>query len=100
MYGTVAKLKVKPGSEPLVEAWLQATNSAIRGRGLVSTTIFRSDDDPQICWLSVIFESEESYRANAESSGQHQRYIRLRSCLEEDPEWHDGAVWLQITRDG
>ena len=32
------------------------------------------------------------YRANAESENQHARYIRLRSILEGDPEWHDGEV--------
>jgi heme-degrading monooxygenase HmoA len=93
MYGTVAKLKVKRGSEPLLEAWFDGMIQAISEKGHVSTTIIRSDEDPQLCWLTVIFDSEESYKANAESPSQNDRYIRLRSCLEEDPEWHDGIVW-------
>jgi quinol monooxygenase YgiN len=93
MYGTVARMQLKPGAAPLFEAWFEGIVNAIKPQGMVSTTIFRTDDDPNVCWLSVIFESKEAYEANAASPNQNDRYVRLRSCLEADPEWHDGEVW-------
>lgn len=97
MYGTVAKMRVKPGSEPLLEAWMDGFGKAITGKGWISTTIYRSDEDPQLCWMTVLFEDRESYHANAQSPGQDSRYRRLRSCLEADPEWHDGEIWTHLT---
>ena len=105
MYGTVAKLRVKPGSEPLLEAWMASFADNLRRDtidgpavlGFISSTIYRSDEDPQVYWMAVLFESREAYRANAESPNMDARYRRFRSCLEADPEWHDGEVSKHIT---
>lgn len=95
MYGTIAKMRVKPGAEPLLNAWMEGFNRAIRDAGWLSSTIYQSDEDPHIYWMSTVFTSREAYRANAESPKQDARYRRLRSCLESDPEWHDGGVIMQ-----
>jgi len=97
MYGTVARMRLKQGAEPLVQAWLDGMANAIRDKGWVSTTLYRSDEDPQVFWMAVMFESKEAYHANAESPHQGERFQRLRSCLEEDPEWNDGEVWAHRT---
>ena len=87
-------MRLAPGAEPTLKAHIEAMQ-ALRVSGHVSTTIYRSDDDPQELWMSVVFESGEAYRANAESETQGLRYQRLRSILEADPEWHDGEVIAQ-----
>ena len=66
----------------------------------LTATFFRSDEDPQTCWMVAVFESREAYRANAERPNQDVRYRLMRSCLEEDPEWHDGEVWRQLAAEG
>ncbi len=65
--------------------------------GVVSTTFYRSREDPRVVWASTVFESEEAYRKNAESPEQHRRWQQLRSILEVDIEWHDGDVMLHGT---
>ena len=35
MYGTIAKMRVKPGAEALLNAWMDGFNRAIREAGLV-----------------------------------------------------------------
>ena len=92
MYGTVARMRITPGSEAALQVNLEAFQDALPSSGFVSSTVYRSDDDPLEVWLSVIFESRNAYRANAESENQNARYIRLRSILDDDPEWHDGEV--------
>ena len=96
MYGTIARMRLRPGAEPLLRAWMDSFTDPVRDHGWLSTTIFRSDGDPLEWWLVVVFASKEAYRANAESPNQDARYHRLRSCLEADPEWHDSEVALQM----
>jgi heme-degrading monooxygenase HmoA len=98
MYGTIARLRITPGSEAMLQVSLEAFQDKDPSSGFVSWTFYRSDDDPLEVWLSVVFESRDAYRANAESESQHARFIRLRSILEDDPEWHDGEVLHRSVR--
>jgi len=90
MFGTVAKMKVKPVGDAALIAWGNALTKMIPG--LLNSTIFKDRNEPHILWLSVVFETEEAYRKNAESPEQHRRWQQMRSALEEDIEWHDGDV--------
>lgn len=91
MYGTVARLTAKPGSrEALDEISRQVQDD--KPPGLLASYIYQMDSDPNEYYLAVVFESRESYRANAESPEQHARYEKWRAQLQADPEWHDGEV--------
>ncbi len=97
MFGTVARMQALPGGEAMLVAWTKALTLNIRG--MVHSTVYRSAAEPDVLWLTVVFESEEAYRANAESPEQHRRWQQMRSALAADPEWHDGHV-VAFTRDG
>ena len=104
MFGTVARLRVKPGAEALLMAQARALRpdnspGSPRMQGWVSTTVYRSQRDPQELWLAVIFTDEAAYRANAALESQHQWYLRLRGCLEADPEWIDGDVLISVANE-
>ena len=91
MYGTVARLRIKPGMEAqLLEFGSQSQVAAIPG--FTSNIVYRMDADPTVYYLVVVFESKEAYLANAASPGQDARYRQLRAMLESDPEWNDGEV--------
>ena len=94
MYGTIARLRAKAGSE---DALQKLNDEYAQGGipGLVSEVVFRSDADPREYWLAVVFESREAYRKNAESPEQDARYQELRALLDDDPEWHDGETVSQ-----
>ena len=90
MYGTVARLRVKPGKEAeLLRLGQQGTEEV---PGAVFHHVYRTDGDPQEYYLVVGFESEQAYRANAQSPEQHRRYEAYRALLTADPEWHDGEI--------
>jgi len=95
MFGTVAKMRLKPGGETLLMAWSQALMGNIKGH--VSTTVYRSTEDPLVMWMVVVFEDEESYRANAESPEQYRRWQQMRSVVDGDIEWNDGHVLMHGT---
>jgi quinol monooxygenase YgiN len=90
MYGTIARLTIKPGKLEELKQLGQEMSAQIPG--LVSEYVFRTDANPDELYLVVIFESEQAYRDNASSPEQHTRYEQYRSLLAADPEWHDGHV--------
>ncbi len=91
MFGTVARLKVKPGAEKqLIE--MSQDESSLNIHGYIGQYVYHMDSDPKEYYLVVLFESREAYFANADSPEQNARYQKFRSMLEADPEWHDGDV--------
>ena len=97
MYGTIARMRIKPGAEALFDAQMKALGGTTLGdQGWVSTMIYRSDADPREVWMVVAFESREAYHANAERPNQDMHYRLMRGALEAEPEWHDGEIVAQI----
>ena len=96
MYGTVARIRIRPGVEAELERL--SREQAPHTEGFRFQHVFRLDDDPQTAYLVVGFDSKEAYRANAASPEQHARYEAYRALLEEDPEWHDGEIAFSVQR--
>jgi quinol monooxygenase YgiN len=91
MYGTVARMRLKPGTEAkLKEDMAQYDNLKIPG--FVSTTIYRMDNDPSEVYMAVVFKDKASYVANARDPKQDERFKKMRASLQADPEWHDGEI--------
>jgi len=95
MYGTVARLQLKPGKEADLKQEMSKYPS-LKIPGFVSTLVYRMDRDANECYLAVAFKDKESYVANARDPKQDERYRQLRALLSADPEWHDGEiVWTE-----
>ncbi|HEV2954073.1 MAG TPA: antibiotic biosynthesis monooxygenase family protein [Candidatus Dormibacteraeota bacterium] len=90
-YGTVARYKLKAGQEDAFLAKMASFESS-PPPGWFYTTLFRSTGDPNEIWMSTVFESEEAYKANAQSPEMDKMYRALLEDLESEPEWHDGHV--------
>jgi quinol monooxygenase YgiN len=90
MYGTVAKIRIKPGAEAELERLSRGQIPQIAG--FEFEHVFVSDEDPQEAWMVVGFTDKASYQANAESPEQHQRYLEYVKLFEGEPEWHDGEI--------
>ena len=91
MYGTIARMRLKAGAEPQLQAFMRAFEH-LDVHGYVGSMVYRMDTDANEYYLVVQFEDRESYRANAESPEQDARYRAMLELLEGEPEWHDGAV--------
>jgi len=91
MYGTVAKMRVKPGKlEELKQlmAGPEMTNIA----GLVNTTVYQLDADANSLIMAVTFTDKDAYTKNANSPEMSARYEKYVALLEGPPEWNDGEV--------
>lgn len=91
MYGTVARMRLKPGMEDQLMAQLRQYDQ-LQVPGFVHTYIYRMDADPRDLYMAVIFESKAAYTANAQSPEQDTRYRQMLDTLEGPPEWHDGEI--------
>jgi quinol monooxygenase YgiN len=90
MYGTIARLRVKPGKLDELRRFGEAQGN--RPLGLAFQHVYQSDADPNEVWLAVGFESREVYHQNARSPEQAARYAAYRALLDADPEWHVGEI--------
>lgn len=90
MYGTVAKMRVKPGGREKLSSW--SPDGDARDSGAVAVYAFQMDQDPNEIYTVAIFKSKEAYVANAESPEQDARYRQMLQWLEGEPEWHDGEI--------
>jgi|SRR5690348_13156731 quinol monooxygenase YgiN len=91
MYGTVARMRIKPGLAEAAHAFMQQSESR-PVPGAVAVYLYQMDADPNEIYMAVVFDSKESYRANADSPEQDAEYRQLLSFLDGPPEWHDGEI--------
>ncbi len=94
MYGTIARMRLKPDAEPQFRN-LMKEYEGLSVPGYVRSTVYKMDGDSNEYYLAVAFEDRDSYRANAESPEQDERYRKMAALLEGEPEWHDGEIVYQ-----
>ncbi|MGE5642550.1 MAG: putative quinol monooxygenase [Byssovorax cruenta] len=91
MYGTIAHFRIKPGMrEEFIKTMDSFDDTIIPGWR--ADYHFQMDKDPDEFYLVAIFEDKETYLANADSPTQHEQYLKFRSFLVDEPEWHDGFI--------
>jgi len=91
MYGTVARMRIKPGMEAQLRQLSREFEEA-NIPGYLFEYVYRLDSGGNEYLVVAGFESREAYRANAEDPKQHARYLQYRALLEADPEWSDGEI--------
>lgn len=92
MYGTIARMKIKAGHEAAFSALAEQWAAERVHNGLVAQFAYQLDQDPHTLMLVVMFQDEASYKANAASPEQHQRFLTFMQHLEGEPEWMDGKI--------
>ena len=91
MYGTIAHIRIKPGTrDEFIQAMDSFGDAVIPG--WMADYYFQMDRDSDEFYLVAIFKDRETYGANADSQEQHERYLKFRSLLVDDPEWNDGSI--------
>jgi quinol monooxygenase YgiN len=93
MFGTIFRMRPKLGVEMAIEDLMRREE---RGRprpaGFVAGYLFRPRLRPGELIGVAVFESEASYRKNADDPEQDRWYRQLRELLVADPEWNDGDI--------
>lgn len=91
MYGTIAHFRIRPGTrDEFIKAMDSFGDAVIPG--WMADYYFQTNRDSDEFYLVAIFKDRETYQANADSPQQHERYLKFRSFLVDDPTWNDGVV--------
>ena len=96
MFGTIAKMKLKPGSYEKMQDTMKGFEDR-QVKGFLFNAVYRSKADPNEVWLAVGFEDEATYRANANDPQTDQMAKAYQQLLAAAPEWHDGEI-VSMTR--
>jgi quinol monooxygenase YgiN len=96
MFGTIAKMKLKPGSYEKMQDTMKGFEER-PVKGFLFNAVYRSQSDPNEVWLVVGFEDEATYRANADDPQTDQMAQAYQQMLAAPPEWHDGEI-VSMTR--
>jgi quinol monooxygenase YgiN len=91
MYGTIARLKARPGTEADLIA-LSGDGNGPNADGYLFHHVYRLDSGNDEYMLVVGFRDKASYVTNANSPEQNEFYEKFRALLVSDPEWHDGEI--------
>jgi quinol monooxygenase YgiN len=91
MYGTVARIKIKPGTFEKFQAWSEEQSQA-SSDGAVAVTVFQTNEDPDQLYMVVVFKDEESYYANADRPETNANYEKMAQYFADEPQWYDGEV--------
>ena len=89
MYGTIFRMKVKPGEQGNAISHFK-DRSPQDIKGAIAVYLLQPETQDNELVGVAIFEDKAAYIANANDSVQHEIFTKLRSCLSEDPEWTDG----------
>jgi quinol monooxygenase YgiN len=89
MYGTVAKIMVKPGRLNDLKKVFETAHTEV---GSVAGYVYQMDADPNTLYLAVVFESEQAYKANADLPETNADFEKMMQFLVTEPEWHDGTI--------
>lgn len=94
MYGTVARIRPKPGRIEDIIALMQEWERDYKPRvdGAMAGYLYRLDAKPNELIMCAVFRDRASYKANADSQDQDKWFRRFRELLETDPVWEDGEV--------
>ena len=100
MWAQLQKLSSQPEREAdLLSAFEQLRAIEQAGSGLVRTTVMRSQADPTVMYVLVVFASEEQARAREQDPRRQEGLVRLRATmgdvLDGPPEFFD----LNVVRD-
>ena len=91
MYGTIFKMKVKPGHEDQLLTILDSTETPPDG----GVAWFLMIPDSENEWIGVaVFDSKESHLANANNPQQHEMFLKMMEHLESEPTWTDGEYLI------
>ena len=91
MYGTVARLRLKPGMMGKLREFA-AYEDGIKIPGHTGTIVYQLDSDANDVIMVILFENKDAYAKNAESPEQDARYQRFVALLDGAPEWNDGEI--------
>ena len=89
MWAQLIKARVKPGREDEIRQLQEGLEARSRtgDTGWLRSINLQGQDDPQVYYSLVFFESEQKARQNESTAEQQELVRRLQDCFEGRPEF-------------
>ena len=99
MWAQLMKVRSKPDRDAELKALFEQVRAAEQpDSGLVRTTVMRSDHDPDVVYVLVVFESEEKARAREQDPRRQEGLKAVQASMAQvmdgPPEFIDLAVLM------
>jgi len=88
VYGTVGRMKVKPGKMPDLVALMSDPQGA-SARGFRFTSLLVADEGNEAV-VTVIFDDKDSYFEMVHDPKTDENFGKIKALLEDEPSWTDG----------
>ncbi|MGH2726186.1 MAG: putative quinol monooxygenase [Actinomycetota bacterium] len=93
MFGTVGRLKVKPGK---LDELIKTMNEDQREvDGSLGYYVYKVEGKENELILAVAFRDKESYFKTADDPAQDESYRKMVALLDGPPSWEDGEIIVQ-----
>lgn len=91
MYGTVARYRIKPGTEAQLVALSRELESR-RPPGFVAGFIYRLNSGNDEYITAALYTDRESYERNSDDPVQQEWFRSMSELIAGEPQWNDGEV--------
>jgi quinol monooxygenase YgiN len=90
MFGTVGRLKVKPGKlDELIAAFSEDRR---KPEGSIGYYVYKVEGKENELIMAVVFGDKDSYMKNADDPTQDELYRKMVKLLDGPPTWEDGEI--------
>ncbi|MFY9586256.1 MAG: antibiotic biosynthesis monooxygenase [Actinomycetota bacterium] len=90
MFGTIGRMKVKPGKIDEINKIMAQDDREIDGH--IAHYVYKLEGKENEFMIAVVFRDKESYFANADSPEQDDAYRKMVALLEGPPTFEDGEI--------
>ena len=90
MFGTVGRMKVKPGKVEELKTLMSEDQREVDGS--LGYYLYMLEGKENEFILAVVFRDKESYFKNADDPSQDEAYRKMVALLEAPPTWEDGEI--------
>jgi len=90
VYGTIGRMKVKPGKIGELIALMNSDDR--KPDGSIVNYVYKLDNSENELMIAVVFRDKESYFKNADDPAQDEWYRKMVKLLEGPPSWDDGEI--------
>ena len=95
MYGTIGRMKPKPGKREELIALLSSPPSGAAATGFRSAYLMKADEGDEVV-IAVMYEDQEAYVAMVHDPVTDENFGKVMELLEDEPSWTDGE-WVSAS---
>ena len=92
MYGTLGRMKPKPGKRDELVAMLSTPPGGAAAQGFRGAYLLKADEGDEVV-VAVMYEDKDAYVAMVHDPQTDANFGKIMELLEDEPSWTDGE-WV------